>query len=236
MCFTDIMSLFLFSILFHYSLLCLVIQSCLTLCDPMDWGPPGSSVHGDSPGKNTGVGWHALLQGVFPTQGSNPGLPHCRQFFTSWATREAQESGDLGINSSLICDHVIFVMAASLGYLPFRWGGWGGGGIPYWTQQKSGWWGPVYMEVPVLDSERHQCFQSVPQDSVRCRYFKEKMFLIGISLKKFRIKKAKWSLFVYFLQWRPARILSMIMCSLSFQTGQYVVLCKLTWTWNIFGI
>ena len=33
----------------------------------------------DSPGKNTGVGCHALLHGIFPTQGSNPGLPHCRQ-------------------------------------------------------------------------------------------------------------------------------------------------------------
>ena len=41
--------------------------------------PPGSSVHGDSPGKNTGVSCHALLQGIFPTQGSNPSLPHCRQ-------------------------------------------------------------------------------------------------------------------------------------------------------------
>ena len=45
----------------------------------MDCSPPGSSVHVDSPGKNTGVGCHALLQGIFPTQGSNPGLPHCRQ-------------------------------------------------------------------------------------------------------------------------------------------------------------
>ena len=33
----------------------------------------------DSPGKNTGVGCHALLQGIFPTQGSNPGLLHCRR-------------------------------------------------------------------------------------------------------------------------------------------------------------
>ena len=57
----------------------LVAQSCLTLSDIMDWGPPGSSVHGDSPGKNTGVGCHALLQGIFPTQGSNPGLPQCRR-------------------------------------------------------------------------------------------------------------------------------------------------------------
>ena len=58
---------------------CLVAQSCLTLCDPMNCSPPGSSVHGDSPGKNTGVGCHALLQGIFPTQGSNPGLLHYRQ-------------------------------------------------------------------------------------------------------------------------------------------------------------
>ena len=101
-----------------------------TLCDPMDCSPPGSSVHGDSPGKNTGVGCYALIQGIFPTQGSNPSLPPCRrilyglsnqgsprilewvaypfprgssqprnwtrvsciagEFFTNWATREAQ--------------------------------------------------------------------------------------------------------------------------------------------------
>ena len=54
-------------------------QSCLTLCNPMDRSPPASSVHGDSPGKTTRMGCHALLQGIFPTQGSNPGLLHCRQ-------------------------------------------------------------------------------------------------------------------------------------------------------------
>ena len=48
-----------------------LLQSCPTLCDPMDYTPPGSSVHGDSPGKNTGVGCHALLQDIFPTQRSN---------------------------------------------------------------------------------------------------------------------------------------------------------------------
>ena len=57
--------------------LCLVSQSCLTLCDPVDSSPPGSSVHEDSPGRNTGVGCHALLQGIFPTQGWNPGLLCC---------------------------------------------------------------------------------------------------------------------------------------------------------------
>ena len=44
----------------------------------MDFSLPGTSVPGDSPGKNTEVGWHALLQGIFPTQKSNPGLLHCR--------------------------------------------------------------------------------------------------------------------------------------------------------------
>ena len=45
----------------------------------MDCSPPGSSVYGDSPGKNTGVGHHALLQAIFWTQRSNPGFPHCRR-------------------------------------------------------------------------------------------------------------------------------------------------------------
>ena len=58
--------------------LCLVAQSCLTLCSPVDCSPPGSSGHGDSPDKNTGVGCHALLQRIFPTQGLKPGLLHCR--------------------------------------------------------------------------------------------------------------------------------------------------------------
>ena len=54
------------------AMLCLVTQLCLTLHDLMDYSPPGSSVHEDSPGKNIGVGCHALLQGMFPTQGSSP--------------------------------------------------------------------------------------------------------------------------------------------------------------------
>ena len=57
------------------------LQSCPTFCDPMNFSLPGSSVHGDSPGKNTGVGCHALLQGIFQTQGLNSHflhLLHCR--------------------------------------------------------------------------------------------------------------------------------------------------------------
>ena len=54
---------------------CSVAQLCLTLCDLMDCSPPD---YGDSIGKNTGVGCHALFQGIFPTQGLNPGLSNCR--------------------------------------------------------------------------------------------------------------------------------------------------------------
>ena len=51
-----------------------VTQSCLTLCDPMDYSLPGSSVLGDPADKNTGVGSCFLLQGIFLTQGPNPSV------------------------------------------------------------------------------------------------------------------------------------------------------------------
>ena len=62
----------------HDAVLCLATQSCSTLCKSIDCSTPGFSFHGNSPGKNTGVGCHALLQGIFPTQRPNPGLLHCR--------------------------------------------------------------------------------------------------------------------------------------------------------------
>ena len=67
-------------ICYYYSA-CSVTQPCLTLSNPMDYSPSLSKWESigllcpwDSPGKNTGVGCHALLQGIFPTQGSNPHL------------------------------------------------------------------------------------------------------------------------------------------------------------------
>ena len=54
----------------------LVTQSCLTLCHPIDYSLPGSSVHGILQARMLD---HFLLQGMFSTQGSNPGLIHCRQ-------------------------------------------------------------------------------------------------------------------------------------------------------------
>ena len=73
----------------YYKQICVLSCSVVSLCDPMDCSSPGSSVHGDSPDKNTGVGCHALLQGIFPTQGLNPGLPHCRLTLYRRVTREA---------------------------------------------------------------------------------------------------------------------------------------------------
>ena len=51
------------------AVLWLVTQLCLTPCDPIDRSQPGASVHGDSLGKNTGVGCYALLQGTLLTPG-----------------------------------------------------------------------------------------------------------------------------------------------------------------------
>ena len=52
-------------------LMCLVVQPCLTLRVSVDSNPTGCSVHGIFLGKTTGVGCRFLLQGIFPTQGSN---------------------------------------------------------------------------------------------------------------------------------------------------------------------
>ena len=61
----------------------IVTQLCPTLCNPMDYPC-------NSPGQNTEVGSLFLLQGIFPTQTSNPGLPHCRQILYQLESEVAQ--------------------------------------------------------------------------------------------------------------------------------------------------
>ena len=81
--------------------------SCVRLCNPMDCSLPDSSVHGDSPGKNTRVGCHALLQGIFLTQGSNMCLMSSAlagRFFTTSATWEAGKR----IEVEIICNYKIY--------------------------------------------------------------------------------------------------------------------------------
>ena len=68
----------------------LVAQSCPTLCNSMDYNPPGLLCLWNSPGKNTGVDSHSVLLRIFLTQGLNPSLLHAGRFLTIWAIREAE--------------------------------------------------------------------------------------------------------------------------------------------------
>ena len=79
---------------------------------PMDCGLPGSSVHGDSPGKNTGVACHALLQGLFPAQGSNPGHPHCRQILYYMS-----HQGSPGVRLQAKCTQLWLSLIYLIGFL-----------------------------------------------------------------------------------------------------------------------
>ena len=95
---------------------CLVTQSCLILCSPMDCSPPGASVHGDSPGKSTWVSCHALLQGISPTQGWNPGLLDLQE-----DSLPAEPSGLPMLETVLAVKKVNFVFIASV-HLCFPFG------------------------------------------------------------------------------------------------------------------
>ena len=100
--------------------MCLVAQSCPTLCNLMDCSPPGSSVHGDSPGKSTGVGCHALLlQGIFPTQGSNPGLPHGRQIVLP--TEPPGKPKNTGVGSLSLLQGIFPNQESNQGLPHWRW-------------------------------------------------------------------------------------------------------------------
>ena len=103
-------------------MLCLVTQSFPTLWNPLDCSLPGLSVHGNSPGKNTGLGCQVLLQGVFPTQGSNPGLPHCRQSLPSVLPEKTMNTGEgslslfQGIFLTQGLDQGLFLYCRWIGY------------------------------------------------------------------------------------------------------------------------
>ena len=70
----------------RWAVLCLVAQSCLTLCNARDWSLPSSSVHGDSPGKNTGVvafPFSRFLVGQFLSNRRRTGeCDHCAVYFS----------------------------------------------------------------------------------------------------------------------------------------------------------
>ena len=78
---------------------CLVTQSCLTLCDPMDCSPPGSSVHGESPGKNTRGGCMPASRISSQSRDRTQVSHMAGRFFTNWATKEALVR--IGLNTML---------------------------------------------------------------------------------------------------------------------------------------
>ena len=63
------------------------VLSRVRLCDPMDYSPPGSSVHGIFQARILEWGCRFLLQGIFTTKESNPGLLHCQQILYSLSHR-----------------------------------------------------------------------------------------------------------------------------------------------------
>ena len=84
----------------------------------MDCSPPGSSVHGNSPGKNTGVGYHALLQGVFPTQGLNPGLLHFGWILYCLSHQGSPLNDSFQFSCSVMSDSATLWVAALQASLP----------------------------------------------------------------------------------------------------------------------
>ena len=74
------------------------LQLCPTLCNPMDCSPPGSSVHGILQTRILLAGCHPLLQGIFPTQGLNSSLLHCRQILYCLSHWVSPQTGVTGSN------------------------------------------------------------------------------------------------------------------------------------------
>ena len=74
---------------------------------------PGSSVHGNSPGKNIRVGCHALLQGIFPTHGSKQGLLHGRWILYCWAK-------NTGVSSLPLLQQIFPIQESNWGLLHCR--------------------------------------------------------------------------------------------------------------------
>ena len=98
-----------------------VTQLYPTLCDPINYSP------WNSPGQNTGVGSFSLLQGIFPTQGSNPGLPRCRHPLQAPRCRHslpAEPQGkpkNTGVGSLSLLQWIFHIQEPNGGLLHGRW-------------------------------------------------------------------------------------------------------------------
>ena len=90
--------------LFPIASLCVCAQSCLTLCQPIDFGRPGSSVYGILQARwVAGMGCHFLLQGIFPTRGLNTRLLHLLHWQVDSLPLHPWEATPTIANSSYHC-------------------------------------------------------------------------------------------------------------------------------------
>ena len=74
----------------------------------------------NSPGQNTGVGSLSLIQGIFPTQGSNPGLLHCRQI-DSLPAEPQEKPKSTGVGSPSLLQQIFLTQELNQGLLHYRW-------------------------------------------------------------------------------------------------------------------
>ena len=103
----------------HSAMLCLVTQSCPTICDPMDGRPLGSSVHGESLGKNTGVGCHPLLQGDLPNSGFESRSPVLQ--VDTLFSEPPEKLKNTGVGSLSLLQGIFLTQESNWGLLNFRW-------------------------------------------------------------------------------------------------------------------
>jgi len=99
--------------------MCLVAQWCSTLCNPMDCSPPGSSVLGDSPSKNTRVDCHAFLQGIFPPRGIEPKSPALQA--DSLLTEPPRKPKNTGVGGLSLLQGIFPTQELNRGLLHCRW-------------------------------------------------------------------------------------------------------------------
>ena len=107
-----------FKVLYIYTVLCLVAQICLTLCDSMDCSPPGSSIHGNSPEKNTGVGCHALFRGNLPNPRTEPWSPALQ--VDSLPSETPQKPRNTGVGRLSLLQGIFLTQESNRGLLHCR--------------------------------------------------------------------------------------------------------------------
>ena len=133
--------------------MCMLSHSVVS-CSPRDCSPPGSSDHGDSPGKNTGVGCHALLQGIFPTQGLNQSLPAL--LADSLPYEPLRKPKNTGVGSLSLLQGIFLTQESHWGLLHCGW-------ILYQLS---------YQESPELGHRRHSEKEYFyPEHSIRVSYY-----------------------------------------------------------------